>query len=486
MPFVSLARRGTLAAAACTIALSLGGCVAPALPAAPVAPPVPTQFTPGDASRASDTITVADMAWRTFFGDTALVALIDTAVRNNPELLSTLQEVEMARSEVRYVRGQLLPHVGVGATLGIDKAPRYTSEGAGNASTDITDGKRVPDPLGDIGLGFTAGWEVDVRGKLRNQKGAALARYLGSVEGSRYVMTSLVAEVANSYYELTALDAKLAIVRQAIALQQNELEVVRAQREAAGVSELAVQQFQALLLNAQGLEVELVQQIREAENRLNALLGRYPQPIARPSALPSGDRVRTLDHGLPAQLLRNRPDIRQAELALKASRFDVKAARAEFFPEVNLAAGLGVRAFTPKYLFTTPESMAYSLAGDVMAPLLNRTTIKAEFSRASAAQQQSLINYRRSILEGVSEVSTLVSALDNYQKASALKAQQAAALDRAVGVAGDLFNAARANYLEVLTAQREAIDVKLELVETQLRQQVAVTNLYRALGGGWK
>jgi outer membrane protein TolC len=240
------------------------------------------------------------------------------------------------------------------------------------------------------------------------------------------------------------------------------------------------------LLNAQGLEVELVQQIREAENRLNALLGRYPQPIARPSALPNGDRVRALDHGLPAQLLRNRPDIRQAELALKASRFDVKAARAEFFPEVNLAAGLGVRAFTPKYLFTTPESMAYSLAGDVMAPLLNRTTIKAEFSRASAAQQQSLINYRRSILEGVSEVSTLVSALDNYQKASALKAQQAAALDRAVGVAGDLFNAARANYLEVLTAQREAIDVKLELVETQLRQQVAVTNLYRALGGGWK
>lgn len=468
------------------LAAAAAGCVAPKVPAPAPAPTVPGSFgAPGDAAR-GDTVTVADMGWRQFFADSTLLGLIDTAVRNNPELLATLQEVEMSRAELRGVRGRLFPTVSVGAGAGIDKAARFTAEGAGNASTDITEGKRVPDPIGDLSIGFTAAWEADVRGKIRNQKGAALQRYLGSIEGSRYVLTGLVAEVANSYYELTGLDAKLAIVRQSIALQRSSLDVVRAQREAAGVSELAVKQFEAALLNAQTIEVELQQEIRAAENRLNVLLGRYPQAIARPTALPSGLGMRSLAQGLPSQLLRNRPDVRAAELAVQASRFDLRAARAEFLPEVSLTAGLGVRAFTARYLFQTPESMAYGLAGDLMAPLINRSGLKAEFARASAAQQRALIDYRRTILEGVGEVSTLVTALDTYERGLQFKTQQAAALDSAVSVAGELFNAARANYLEVLTAQREALDVKLELVEAQLRQRVTMTNLYRALGGGWK
>lgn len=467
--------------------LAVTGCVAPAMPGKPGQPPVPASFAASAGSvRAADTTSVADVGWRQFFEDSTLVALIDTAVRNNPELLTTLQEVEMARNEVQFVRGRLAPQVAAGVSLGLDKSARYTSEGAGNAATDITDGTRVPEPLPNISLGFTASWEVDIRGKIRSQKGAALARYLATVEGSRYVMTGLVAEVANTYYELTALDAKLLIIRQAIILQRNELEVVRAQREAAAVSELAVQQFLALLLKAQGLEYDLRQQIRETENRMNLLLGRYPQSVMRPAALPMAKGRRTLDQGLPSQLLRNRPDIRLAEFELAAARFDLQSARAEFFPEVNLAAGAGVRAFTARYLLRTPESLAYSLAGDVMAPLLNRRSIKAEFGRATAAQQKALINYRSAILGGVTEVSTLASSIGNLDSVYVFKLQQADALDRSVSIASDLFNAARANYLEVLSAQREAIDVKLELVETRLRQRVALSNLYRALGGGWK
>ena len=487
MRHITYNTRGSLRSVLPTLVfLGAAGCVAPAMPAAIVAPPVPASFAGvATASSTTDTSRVADIGWRTFFEDTTLVALIDTAVRANPERLATLQEIEMARNEVQYVRGRLAPQVSAGVSLGLDKSARFTSEGAGNASTDITEGKRVPEPLPDIALGFSAAWEADIRGKIRSQKGAALARYLSSVEGSRYVMTGLVAEVANSYFELRALDAKLAIVQQAIVLQRNALEVVRVQREAAAVTELAVQQFQALLLNAQGMEYELRQQIREAENRINLLLGRFPQPIVRTTS-PLTDRLRVLEQGLPSQLLQNRPDIRMAEFELKASHFDVKAARAEFYPEVNLAAGVGVRAFKPSLLFSTPESKAFSLAGDLMAPLLNRKSIKAEFGRASAAQQKALINYRRAILGGVTEVSTLVSAMGNLDSLATFKSQQAVALDRSVGIAGDLFTAARANYLEVLTAQREALDVKLELVETQLRQRLTMTNLYRALGGGWR
>lgn len=467
--------------------LLAAGCHAPAIPADPAARPLPAAFTPGAGAPAGgDSSSLADLGWRQFFEDTTLVALIDTAVHRNLELLATLQEVEMARNEARAIEGRLLPRVSVGAGVGIDKVGRYTSEGAGNASTEMTPGKEVPEPLGDLSLGFMAAWEVDIRGKIRSQRGAALARYLGSVEGTRYVQTALVAEVANSYYELTALDAKLAIIRQAIALQQTELEVVRTQKEAAAVSELAVRQFEALLLNARGLEYEVLQQIREVENRLNRLLGRYPQPVARTPMPATPAPSRALAAGLPSRLLLNRPDIRQAERELAAARLDVKAARAEFYPEVNLAAGAGVRAFTTRYLLRFPESMTYGLAGELMAPLLNRKSLQAEFGRAAAGKQKALYNYQATLLGGVSEVSTLVSAVGNLEQVSTFKAQQAEALNGAVGIARDLFTSARANYLEVLTAQRDAIDVRLELVETRLRQRLALTNLYRALGGGWR
>ncbi|MEI6740694.1 MAG: efflux transporter outer membrane subunit [Gemmatimonadaceae bacterium] len=475
------------------------GCRVPAVVPDPVAIPMPTAFSgnasggpTGGASGAAavggriDSTGIGAIGWKRFFEDSTLVALIDTAVQRNPELLMTLKEVEMARNEVQAIDGRLLPRVFGTASLGVDKSPRYTAEGAGNASTDMEPGTKVPDPLPDISLGFMAGWEVDIRGKIRSQKGAALSRYLGTMEGNRFVMTGLVAEVANTYYELTALDAKLAIIRQTVELQRNELEVVRTQKQAAVVSELAVKQFEALLLNSQAMEFEVLQQIREAENRMNLLLGRYPQPVARSASRPMFERSQALDQGLPSQLLHNRPDIRQAELELAASRFDVKAARAEFYPEVNLAAGLGIRAFKPSYLFTIPESMAFSLVGDMMAPLFNRKSITAELGRATAYQQKALIQYQQTVLHGFTEVTNLVSAIGNLDRVYSYKAQQAAALDTAISVSRDLFTSARANYLEVLTAQREAIDIKLELVETRLRQRVALTNLYRALGGGWQ
>jgi outer membrane protein, multidrug efflux system len=466
--------------------LTLAGCVAPSMPAAIAPEPVPGSYaSAAPTQNGTDTSAAANVAWRTFFSDTGLVALIDTAVRSNPERLSVLQDVEMARYAVQAIRGRLAPQVSAAVGIGLDKSGRFTSEGAGNASTNITDGQRVPEPLPNLQLGFVAGWEVDVRGKIRSQKGAALARYLATVEGSRFVTTALVAEIANGYYELSALDAKLAIVQQTITLQRDALRVVQVQRDAAQVSELAVQQFRGLLLNAQALEFEIVQQIRESENNMNALLGRFPQPVTR-GALMTQTAPQAITEGVPAQLLQNRPDIAQAELLLMASRFDVKAARAEFFPQLNLTGAFGVRAFKPSLLFSTGESLTYGLAADALAPLINRRTIKAEFAMASAAQQQALFNYRRTILGGVSEVSTLISALDNLEREYGFKAQQADALDRSTGIATLLFTSARANYLEVLTAQREALDVKLELVETRLRQRQALTNLYRALGGGWK
>lgn len=432
-----------------------------------------------------DTLNSGKIQWKSFFTDPNLSSLIDTALARNQELQITLQEIEISRNEIRLKQANLLPTVGVRAGAGIEKVGRYTSQGAGDASTEITPGKEMPDPLPDYLLGVYGNWEVDIWHKLRNAKKAAVSRYLASVEGKNFVVTNLVAEIANSYYELLALDSQLGIVKKNIELQNNALEVVKAQKEASRVTELAVRKFEAEVLNSQSLQFDIQQKITETENKINFLLGRYPQPIVRSSAnftdlVP--ENVRT---GIPSQLLANRPDVKQAELALAAAKLDVKAARAEFYPSLGISASIGMQAFDPGYLVKFPESMLYSLAGELVAPLINRNGIKAEYISANARQIQAVYNYERTILNAYIEVANQMSNINNTQKSFDLKSKQVEQLTRSIDISNDLFRAARADYLEVLMTQRDALEAKLELIETKKQQMSATVNIYQALGGGW-
>lgn len=436
--------------------------------------------------KGQDSTNTASLQWRDFFKDPYLDQLIDTALQNNQELLITLQEIEIARNDIRLRKGALLPSVRLGGGLGVDKAARYTSQGAGDASTEITPGKPVPEWLPDQKIGAYAEWEVDIWKKLRNAKKAAVSRYLATVEGKNFVLTNLIAEVANTYYELLALDNQLAIVRQNIKLQQNALEIVKVQKEAARTTELAVQKFQAEVLNSQSLEFDILQNIRETENRLNFLLGRYPQEIARDQSNFLDMVPEAVQAGIPSQLLANRPDIRQAEQNLTAAKLDVQVAKAEFYPSLNISASVGLQAFNPAYLVKLPESLLASLVGDLAGPLINRNAIKAEYFSANARQLQAVYDYERTVLNAYLEVYNQVSKIDNLDKSYALKSQQVAALTRSINIAGDLFNSARADYFEVLMTQRDALEAKLELIETKKQQMNAVVNIYKGLGGGWK
>jgi multidrug efflux system outer membrane protein len=433
-----------------------------------------------------DTTNMAAVQWRTFFKDPNLLNLIDTALTRNQELNITLQEIEIARNDIRLRQGRLLPTVGARVGVGVEKVGRYTSQGAGDASTEIVEGKEVPDPLTDITAALYANWEVDIWRKLRTARKAAITRYLATAEGRNFVRTNLVAEVANSYYELLALDNQLEIVRQNITLQQNALEIVKVQKEAARVTELAVQKFGAEVLKSQSMEFDILQRIRETENRINFLLARFPQPIPRDKSSFLSLVPAAVNTGIPSQLLANRPDIRQAELNLAAAKLDVNVARAEFYPSFGISAALGFQAFKPAYLVRFPESMLYSLAGDLAGPLINRNAIKAEFYSANARQLQAIYNYERTILNAYLEVNTQLSKIDNLAKSYDLKARQVSALTRSIDISNDLFRSARADYLEVLMTQRDALESKLELVETKKEQLAAVINVYRDLGGGWQ
>lgn len=461
--------------------VTVTSCKVPKIVAPPEGKAIPKSF-----SQSKDTANTANINWRKFFADSTLIGLIDTALTNNFELLSTLQEIEVSQNNVLIRKGLLYPSVTVGGSLGLDKTGRFTASGAGNASTEITEGRKVPEPLTDMFFGFRSSWEADIWSKLHNSKKAAFARYLKSIEGRNFVITNLVAEIANSYYELLAYDNQLSIVRETIELQKRQLEIVKTQKDAAMSTELAVKQFEAQIFNSQSTEFDLQQRIIETENKINFLTGRFPKKIVTNQINLLSKSPMAINIGTPAQLLKNRPDIRQAELELESAKLDVKIARAEFYPSLGITGFIGYQAFNPKYLFKPIESLAFSLAGDLSAPIINRRAIKAEFNKANAYQLMALYDYQKTILNGYLEVSNEMSNINNLEKLFNSKSKEVEVLNSAIDISQDLFKSARANYLEVLIAQRDALAAKLELVEARKRQFNSITNIYKALGGGWK
>ncbi len=308
---VSMSRPTNLIASAFLLALlSLSSC-APSLKVREATISGPTTY-----AGSTDSTDAAAVNWQQFFTDPSLRTLIDTALANNQELNITLQEITIAQNEVRARKGEYLPFVDFGAAAGAEKVGEFTRNGAVERNLEIDHDTEFPEPLPDLMVTARASWELDIWKKLRNAKKAAAMRYLATVEGRNFMVTNLVAEIANSYYELMALDNQLEILRSNIAIQQDALEIVKLEKQAAKVTELAVRRFEAEVLKNRSLQFNIEQRIVETENRINFLVGRYPQPVARNSQAFSSLVPDTIYAGLPAQLLTYRPDIRQAELEL--------------------------------------------------------------------------------------------------------------------------------------------------------------------------
>jgi len=463
------------------LTLNFTGCKTPTLVQKTENKEVPLSY-----NNSKDTLNTATLTWKEYFKDAYLDSLINTALSNNQELNITLQEIDIAKNEIRARKGEYLPFVGLKGGAGVEKVGRYTSQGANDANTEIKPGIETPEPLQDYGVKAYATWELDIWNKLHNAKKASVSKYLATVEGKNFMVTNLIAEIANSYYELLALDSQLAIVQQNIGLQNNALKIVKFQKEATRVTELAVKRFEAQVFNTKSLEFGIQQRIVETENKINFLVGRFPQPVKRSTENFTDLVPNAISTGIPAQLLENRPDVKQAEMDLAAAKLDIKVAKARFFPSVGISAGIGLNAFDAKYLFKTPESLLYSLTGDLVAPLINRNAIKASYYSANAKQIQAVYNYEKTILNAYIEVSNQLAKMDNMAKTYDLKSKQVEALNTSISISNDLFLSARADYMEVLLTQRDALESKFDLVETKLQQMNTMVNIYHALGGGWK
>lgn len=449
-----------------------------------------TESLPQHYTQDHDTTVEKLASWRNIFFDSALVALIDTALVNNYDVRAAFQKVEIARSGVQYYRGARLPEINASAAAGIRKFGDYTMDGVGNYDTqfspNINSKQQIPNPLPDYFLGFQSSWEIDLWGRIKNKKKAAAARFMASQFGKDLVVTNMVAEVANTYFELMAVDEELRIIEDNIELQQKALDVVTVQKDAARANELAVELLQAQLLSSKSVRVEALQKQIAFESKLSFLCSWYPRNIPRDTALSNVPMVNILHTGVPSNLLKNRPDIRQAEMELVAAHADLQSARMAFYPSFQLNAALGLQSFNAHLLIETPASLAYNVLSGLTAPLINRRKIKSDLMNAKAEQKHAYIGYEKTVVNGFVEVYNAISEIKNTRDLYELKKQEVEVLKKSVVTATELFKAGRANYLEIIVAQQNALQSQLDLVHYRKKQYTAIVNLYRSLGGGWE
>lgn len=476
-PSAALQRRGIARAITCGLLLVISGCIPNLQPAEP-GPPIPEDFNGRSSPESSAQLGVDE-----FYQDPVLTSLVAEAMVGNQELKIIEQEIQIASTQVLRRRGAYLPLIGLRGEAGIDKHSLYTPLGAAEEQLTYPGDHHFPDPLPNFLVAADLFWQIDIWRELRNLRDAAYQRYIAAIERRNAFVTRLVAEVANNYFELMALDQRLLILDQIITLQQKNLDTAQKNFAAGRATDLPVQRFQAEVQKNQSEILIVRQEIIQAENRINFLLGRFPQPVERSSANFLDRNINALSVGLPAQLLLYRPDIRQAERELAAAGLEVLAARARFLPRMDISGRVGYEAFNPRFLFN-PDALVGNVMGGLVVPVINRQAIQAEYLGANAEQLQAVYNYQRVILNAFTEVVNNLNRAENFARSVEVKRQQLTSLETAVDVANKLFLSARAEYIEVLLAQRDLLEVRTVLVQTKLQQLSAIVNAYQALGGG--
>ncbi|MDZ4683995.1 MAG: TolC family protein [Planctomycetaceae bacterium] len=467
-------------AAAVILLLLVSGCRLPGLCGADQARPLPDDFNGATSPDNTGRVTINE-----FFGDPVLTQLLVEGLAQNQELKIRNQEIQIASNEILARRGAYLPMIGIGARSGFDRTSKFTPLGAAEDQLTAPGGRRFNDPLTNTRISTDLVWHVDIWKQFRNAQAAAMERYVEAIEDRNYLITRIIAEIANNYYELAALDKRLSYLDQTIELQQKSLEVAKAQKEAARGTELGVQRFLAEVRKNESQRMIVRQSIIEAENRINFLVGRFPQAVDRLGWDFINLDSQVLSVGIPAELLQNRRDIVAAEREVAASGLDVLVAKVNFYPKLDITASVGFEAFNPRYLFD-PGAFIAGTAGELVAPLINRKAIQAEYLNANARQLQAIYHYQRTVLNAFTEVVNRMAKVENYRNSVAIKLEQVKALEESVDVATSLFQGARAEveYMDVLFAQRDLLEARVALIEAKQQQLSAIVNAYQALGGG--
>jgi outer membrane protein, multidrug efflux system len=438
---------------------------------------LPKQFT--QVSYA-DTSSIADVEWKIFFTDPVLLDLIQKGIQHNHDLLIALKRIDMAGQQVKQAKLLQLPE------LNLQVNAQYN-----RPSDNSLNGISIKNFLGQSHVEYynalaNLSWEADIWGKIRRQKEATLAEFLQTSEAAKAIQTRLVADIAQGYFNLLTLDRQLEITRRNLVLSDSFLTATRLLKDAGVVNMLAVEQAASQKQSTALLIPELEQEIALQENGLQLLTGQLPGTIARSASLSAITFPAELKTGLPASLVSRRPDVRSVELALVAANARVGVAQANMYPALNITAGGGLESFKTSNWFNIPNSLFGLAAGSIVQPIFRKRQLKTEFEVAKLQREEAVIQFRQSVLQAVVEVSNALVQSEKLKEQRLIATSQTDTLKRAVFNAQLLFKSDMANYLEVITAQSNALQAELNLAAIQRNQLNVIVELYRSLGGGWK
>ncbi|NII27652.1 efflux transporter outer membrane subunit [Pseudoflavitalea sp. X16] len=428
----------------------------------------------------ADTSSIADIAWKDFFTDPTLRELINKGITYNNDLQVAIKRIDIAQAQAKQARLLQLPQVDLQVTGAINR-PSDNSLNGLSASAFL--GKAY---IENYQVLANISWEADIWGKIRRQKETTLAQYLQTQEAAKAVQTQLVASIAQGYYNLLMLDRQLAIARNSLALNDTFVNVTRILRDGGVVTSLAVNQAEAQKQTTALLIPELEQNIALQENALQLLTGQLPGTLARAAALNDLALPAALSTGLPVAMVSRRPDVRTNEMALVMANAQVGVAQANMYPAFNITAGGGLESFKATNWFSIPGSLFGLASGAILQPVFRKKELKTRFEIAKIEREQAVLQFRQSVLQATSEVSNALVQVEKLKEQRTLAGGQVDTLKQAVGNAQLLFKSDMANYLEVITAQTNALQAELNLAAIQRSQLGAVVELYRSLGGGWK
>lgn len=421
----------------------------------------------------TDSLSMADVSWKTLFTDSYLSQYIEEGLQNNMDVRIAIQQIVAAEAYLKQGKAGYFPTLNAKGTMTHQELARNSQFGSFfNGALD------------QFELSGALSWEADIWGKIRSNKRAYQASYLQSVAAHQAVKTQLVSGIAATYYQLLALDAQLAITKQTIEAREKGVETIKALKYAGQVTQVAVDQNIAQYNNAKALQVDLETAIFKTENALSILLGTSAQHFER-SSINTQTIETNIKLGVPASLLSNRPDVMASEFALIQSFELTNVARSNFYPSLTLTASGGFQSLDFNELINA-NSLFANLVGGLAQPIFNQRKIKTQYEVSKAQQEQALLNFKKSLLVAGNEVSNALFAYNAETRKFEFRQKEVEALRDAERNSEILLNNGYANYLDLLTARQSALNAELNVIDSKLQQLLTIVDLYEALGGGWK
>lgn len=441
---------------------------------------------PSDSSK-FDTTNIGKLAWREFFEDSTLVQLIDQGLKNNLYLQQVQKEADIASEGYKQSKANFLPQL----TAILEKRDdRYSENSSTRENVKYYENKETPNQWylarANNLAAVQSSWEIDLWGKLRRIKEANQAQLRQREAYTKAVETDLVAEIATSYYRLLMLKEQKQVAEYNLRLNDSTLSIVNLQYRAGEVSSLAITQTESQKLISASLVPQIERELEVQKNRLNELLGEYPEDsLEVVSGLGDTRLLSEIAVGVPFELIQNRPDVKAAELALIEANAQVGVSQAMRYPSLSLSAQLGYDAINFSDV-VNPGSLFGVFVGSLTQPIFQNRKLKTRYRISLSERDIAELSFREKVLQAVAEISNGMVTIQKLEEEYALAEKRLINARKAVKESYLLFSSGYATYLEVINAQSNALDSELYMVDVKMQMLIANIELYRNLGGGWK